>query len=350
MVLMRRLWSILAVVFVAGISAGNVRALSLDLDSIAAWGQFPRFCINTYRWGDKFFNSYDSLYVVGSGTKFNVKLTTDSWLNYINFRIPPHRTIDLISDPSTSMGAYLTYLAVSVGYDINVSKIFGQSGHARQRYNFGFNCSLLSVELYWEKNDVGTRLTRFGSYKDLDIDFNGLDLTSWGLDLYYFFNHKKYSQAAAFAFSKIQQRSQGSFYAGFSTYAQNYDIDFSSLPAPMLEQLPSWWENYHYQVRTHNYGLKLGYGYNWVFAPRWLLAASVSPTVGIRKGYVNSETENTTFSLYNRVRLSLVWNRGRWFAGVVGLMDSAIISDRETTFIGSNISVSTAVGYRFNLW
>ena len=31
----------------------------LNLDSIAAWGKFPRFCINTYRWGDRFFNGYD---------------------------------------------------------------------------------------------------------------------------------------------------------------------------------------------------------------------------------------------------------------------------------------------------
>ncbi len=59
----------------------QAKALSLNLDSIAEWGKFPRFCINTYRWGDKFFNSYDSLYVVGTGTKFNVKITTDSWLD-----------------------------------------------------------------------------------------------------------------------------------------------------------------------------------------------------------------------------------------------------------------------------
>ena len=51
-------------------------ALSFALDSIAEWGRFPRFCVDVYHWGDKFFNSYDSTYVVGTGYKFNVKLKT----------------------------------------------------------------------------------------------------------------------------------------------------------------------------------------------------------------------------------------------------------------------------------
>jgi hypothetical protein len=35
-------------------------AISLALDSVATWGKFPRFVVNTYRWGDKFFNGYDA--------------------------------------------------------------------------------------------------------------------------------------------------------------------------------------------------------------------------------------------------------------------------------------------------
>ena len=84
-----------------------------DLDSIAAMGKFPRFVVNTYRWGDKFFNGYDTAYVKSTGYKFSAKITTDSWLDGYSFRLPNHTNIFMRSDPSTSIGVYATYLAVS---------------------------------------------------------------------------------------------------------------------------------------------------------------------------------------------------------------------------------------------
>lgn len=346
----RKLAVILVFIIGATFICPRASAISFALDSIAEWGKFPRFCINVYRWGDKFFNSYDSTYVVGTGTKFNVKATTDSWLETYHFIIPGNQKVELWSDPSTSVGAYVTYLAVSLGYDINVSNLFGGVKHARSRYRFGFDCSLLGVEAYWENNDVGTKLKRFGPLHNMSIPFDGVKIHSWGVDVYYFFNHKKYSQAAAFNFSKVQRRSQGSFYAGLSIYGQKYDFDFSQLPQLMLDMLPQEWAHYHYSVDTRNYGLRLGYGYNWAFAKNWALCATLSPTVGFKKGYVNSGEENTSFSLYGRFKLSIVWNYKRWFVGAVGNIQSAIISDRHTTFLGSNLSASGAVGYRFNLW
>lgn len=332
---------------VAPLRAG---AISFALDSIAQWGKFPRFCVNTYRWGDKFFNSYDSLYVVGPGTKFNVKAVTESWIDTYHFTLPGNQQVDLRSDASTSVGAYVTYLAVSAGYDINISNLFGGVNHARSRYRFGFNCSLLGVEMYWENNDVGTTLRRMGPYKNLKIPFDGVKIGSWGIDVYYFFNHKRYSQAAAFTFGKIQKRSQGSFYAGLSIYSQDYDFDFSGLDSDMRDLLPDDWDDYHYRVKTHNYGFRLGYGYNWVAGRNWVVCGSFSPTVGIRKGYINSDEERTSFSLYQRLKASAVWNHGHWFLGIIGQADISIVSEKQTTFVGANLTASASIGYRFNLW
>ncbi len=57
-----------------------------------------------------------------------------------------------------------------------------------------------------------------------------------------------------------------------------------------------------------------------------------------------------SFSLYTRAKISIVWNKGRWFVGAVGKADAALVSDRRTTFLGTNLSASAAIGYRFNLW
>lgn len=328
----------------------KVDAISFSLDSIAEWGRFPRFCVNTYRWGDRFFNSYDSLYVRGTGTKFNVKATADSFLDYYQFVLTDNSRVHMISDPSTSVGAYLTYLAVSVGYDINVSRIFGGVEQARSRYKFAFKCALFGAEMYIENNDVGTEIKRFGNLHHLNIPFEGIKTSGWGVDLYYFFNNKRYSQAAAFNFSKIQIRSQGSFYAGLSIFNQRYDFDFNQLPASLQYQIPSDWIDRHYRTNTRNYGFRLGYGYNWVFHRGWVLCATISPTVGLKKGFVNSQTEGLSFIFYNRLRGSLVWNHNRWFVGGILSADTALVSDRKTTFLGSNLSASASVGYRFNLW
>jgi len=338
------------VTLLLSLSSLSASAFSFNLDSIAAMGAIPRTAVKIYRWGDGFFNPRDSNYVDVTGTKFSVKLTTQSWLNHLNFRIPSRQTIDLRSDPSTTAGVYLTYLALTVGYDINVSKLFGRSGRSRQRYQFGFNCSLLAAEAYWERNTVGTKLRRFGEHGGLDLPFNGVSFDSWGLDLYYFFNHRRYSQAALFAYSRIQRRSQGSFYAGLSAYTQQYDIDFSSLPPEMLAQLPEWWDDSHYRVRTHNYGLRIGYGYNWVLPHGWTIGASMSPVVGVATGKINSDTNKTHFSLLNHLKLGCVWNHGRWFLGAQGLIDTVIVAEQETLFMGSNLNFNAVAGYRFNLW
>lgn len=335
-------------------AAPEAKALSFDLDSIAAWGKFPRFCVNTYRWGSEFFNGFDTTYVSGTGYKFNAKITADSWMDGYSFVLPNQEFMFLRSDPSTSAGLYLTYMAVSVGYDINFSKLFGGVNRDRQRFRFGFNCSLFTVEAYMSKNDIGTTLKRFGDRHNGDkynLPFYGINNNTWGIDAYYFFNHKRYSEAASFNFSRIQHRSQGSFFLGLSYYGQKLNFDFSEMPEKIRDRLPQSWNDYTYRVNTQNYALRMGYGYNWVFAPKWVFGVSESPTVGIRKGMINgNELKKISFSLYNRLNMSVVWNSGRFFAGVIGKFDVAIVNERETTYAGGVLSGEAVFGVRFNLW
>lgn len=351
MSVIRRLFIAFALL-VAFLAPQQSEAISFALDSIAEWGKFPRFCVNTYRWGDKFFNGYDTTYVRGTGYKFNAKITTDSWLDGYNFRLPDNTQIFMRTDPSTSLGFYLTYLAVSVGYDVNLNKYFGGPDRNRERWRFGFNCMLFAAEAYIVKNDVGATIKKFGMEKNLDLPFNGIDNYTWGIDAYYFFNHKRYSEAATFSYSRVQRRSQGAFYTGFSIYTQKLNFDFSTLPPSLREQLPEHWTDYKYRVNTHNYALRLGYGYNWVFAPKWVLGVSESPIIGIRKGYVNSDIEKVSLSLYNRLKLSVVWNsaNGRFFAGAVGKLDVAIVNNQRTTYAGGVLSGEAVFGVRFNIW
>lgn len=349
---MKRKFGILIFIMLIATAWQPAKAVSFALDSIAEWGKFPRFCVGVYRWGDKFFNNYDPEYVSGTGYKFNVKIKTDSWTDFYNFNLPDDIDMMMTSDPSTSIGVYLTYLAVSIGYDINVSKLLTGEDRSRSRFNFGFNCSLLAAEWYYVSNEVGTTIKRISNGKNtlkMDLPFHGINTSEWALQTYYFFNHKKYSQAAAFNFSKVQERSAGSFYAGLSVSNQRYNFDFNSLPDNLLKYLPESWQG-TYKVSTNNYGFRLGYGYNWVFARHWLLGVTESPIIGLRHGTINSETSSDSFALSNRLWASVVWNNRRWFAGVSAKFDSNIVYDKDHAFVSSILSVEASIGYRFNIW
>lgn len=328
-------------------------AFSLALDSIAEWGKFPRFCVGMYRWGDRFFNTYDSAYVEGTGYKFNVKFKTESWTDYYNFDLPDNLSMMMISDQSTTLGAYLTYLAVSAGYDINISKLITGAERTRRRFNFGFNCSLFAVRWQYMSNDIGTTIKRVGGpdgYQHTNIPFDGINISEWSIDAYYFFNHKRYSQAASFNFSKVQKRSQGSFYGGLSISNNKYDFDFSRLPDGLREFLPTTWPQSTYNVSTKTYAMVMGYGYNWVFARHWVLGVTESPIIGLRRGDINGVFDSASFALSNRLGLAVGWNNRRWFAGMVGRFDSNLIYDKDHTFVSGIFSVEASFGYRFNIW
>ncbi len=332
----------------------DCHAIGIELDTIASWGKFPKFCIDVYRWGDKTFNSYDSTYVVGTGYKFKVIERNESWIDYYKFQFEDDQQMEMISDPCTSMGLHVSYLALSAGYDINVSKFFGGSEKARKRFDFGFSCSLIAANFYFISNDVGTEIKWYDKDRNKlfgPYSFDGINCSSWGLETYYFFNHNKYSQAAAFSYSKIQKKSAGSFFAGISYRQDDYNFDFSGEPEHIKALIPSSWENYSYKRLNRNYAFKLGYGYNFVFPHNWTLGLNISPIVGLRRGSIGDvELSKNALSFNNRINIGSAYNHKAWFVGLYGTWDLGFIKEKDHTFTTMMMSFTASVGFRFNLW
>ena len=344
------------VLLLAGLACQQrAHALSLALDSVATWGKFPRFCVNTYRWGDKFFNTYDTAYVEGTGYKFNVKFKTESWTDNYHFELPEKYRMNMQSNFCTSAGFWVTYLAVSAGYDLNVSQYMGGSKTSRKKYAFRFNCALLSADFYWITNDVGTTIHSFGRpghMEKYNMRFTGINTSIFGLDAYYHFNNKRYSRAAAFNYSKIQKRSQGSFYLGFSYWQQDFNFDFNELPDQIKVDLPPEWaeDGYVYSTESHNYSVRVGYGYNWVFHKHWVLGVSESPIMGIQRLLKERQGHKYNLSLYNRFMLSCIWNNQRWYAGIIGSAENGIFINKDSTLFSGVFNIEASVGFRFNIW
>lgn len=321
-----------------------MKGMSFDLDSIASMGRFPKFCVDTYRWGDRFFNSYDTVYVKGTDYNMNVKIRSNNWFDYNNLYFSHNGNIEMSSPTTNTIGFDVTYMAVSLGYDLNINKLFGGSDRTNSKFNFDFSCALLSASFYSIKNDIGMNITEYDGKNVDKLKFNGVKTSEWGIEANYFFNHKRYSYAAAFSLSRLQQRSQGSFSLGLSYVNQNYKFDFSQLPDELDFRGPD-----KYSIRGQSFGIKIGYGYNWVPRRNITLGISESIVPALVTGSSAEKSRRGSFRLSNRLNVSFVWNHDRWFLGVVGKSDIALIYDNKSALANGLVSTEIKFGWRFRL-
>ena len=142
----------------------------------------------------------------------------------------------MASIPSSTIGAHISYMALSVGYSYSIGKIFNYKQGACKNFGFQFTCALFAAEFYHSTNNGGTIIRKFkypgGAYYNIDLP--GLQLKSYGADAYFFFNNKKYSHAAAYCYSKIQKKSAGSLIAGVTLSRQSVGVDLSSAPKEIM--------------------------------------------------------------------------------------------------------------------
>ncbi|MDE5745455.1 MAG: DUF4421 domain-containing protein [Paramuribaculum sp.] len=314
--------------------------------------KFARFCVNVYNWGDKTFNDYDSAYVVGTGKKWKAMARSYNWITGNEMFFSSRNYLRIRSNLYSDLGAHISFMAVSTGYTWDANAIFGGETSVRRSFNFNFVCGLFSAGINYSKANGGTKITHFGDYRpadghSLDYKFNDISQETMSANIYYFFNHRKYSQGAAYNFSRYQLRSAGTWMVGFSYDRQKIGMNFSGLPSDMLEYLPKLETDYHFFYR--DYDVLAGYGYNWVLKPRtWLINATVLPSVGYKHSYEGTtDGKKDMFSANIRVYGSVVYNHRCLFAAVIGNFEGHSYFARGFTFFNSIPSVSIVTGVRF---
>ncbi len=314
--------------------------------------KFAQFCVNVYNWGDRTFNSYDPDYVVGTGKNWKVIGKSYNWAQSYMLTFTKSTSIRMISDLYSDVGAHLCFMAVSVGYDFNANELVGNPVSNRTNFEFNFTCALFAANYQRSSTKGGAHVTKFGKFKpsqgqSLDFNFDGVNQESTVWDLYYFFNHRKYSQAAAYCYSKYQLKSAGSMIAGFNYTHQEISLDFSQLPADMLAYLPG--DHDYYNFRYTDYDLMVGYAYNCVMKPRkWLFNVTVLPSIGYKHSYEDStEGRKDMFSTNVKMMLSFVYNHRSLFSSLSVRFDGRAYYGNGYTFFNSNESLTFNIGARF---
>lgn len=321
-------------------------------DTTVVWPKFLKFCVDVYNWGDEVFSSTDTAYVVGTGKRWRARLINDNWTDsyYLHF------SKDLRSLMSGNMhvlaGASIQYMAVSYSYMFDLTHLMGGGPINYKKQEFSFNCARFAAEGYYYSNKSGTYIRTFGDYRNsknhkvFKLPFSGIEMTNFGIDAYYFINGYKYSQAAAYGFSKIQKKSQGCFMVGLSYCNQTIDVDFRKLPAELRPYASGFDQSYYFHY--HDYNILVGYGFNCVLSPHWLYNVTIMPGIGFNHCYEDSqESSANLFSLNGHGKTSFTYNNGNWFAGLQGQFRGYWYNSNKYSLFSTVQSIVLSGGFRF---
>ena len=317
-------------------------------DSTMGYPKFVKFCYKTYIWGDRAFNSYDSAYVQATGKNWKLILKSDNWVDsYIGHPVKEVNQV-MNSNLVSNIGLSLSFMAVSVGYSVNVSNLI-HGGKLSNKVNFSFTCARFTADAYyWENNnDINVTYEIKNSGEGLHkLKQSGVNRRAMGMTAYYFFNNRRYAQAAAYCFSKYQKRSAGSWLAGFSL--QHFDVRFDVEQFSdevrayfmSLEELP--------RILYNDYCLLFGYGHNWVLGRKWLLNVTATPYLGYRYNHFHrDDLMPSALSLNMRMRLGAVYNHKQYFVGLQSCGDHHRYRSKNSRLVNSTLDFTALVGIRF---
>ena len=294
-----------------------------------------------HRVGDVFtrffreFNTTDSNYIEPQHYNYTVMLQNTNTYEIYRLSNNEGQSITFAPDVSYRLGPYVGWRWVFLGYTVDLKHFNLGSDHTNKKeFSLSLYGSLLGVDLFWRQTGTDYHLRKLHVGKGIDTspmkgaEFDGLQSSIKGFNLYYIFNHRKFSYPAAYSQSTVQRKSAGSLLAGIGYTRHTLDVDWEKLEKIAAERLGDKVEikNSLKQgtVKYSDFAVNCGYAYNWVFAKDFLFNASLSAALAYNKSSsdVEREENKTTrefsfknFNLDGIGRFALVWNNTHWYAG-----------------------------------
>ena len=274
--------------------------------------------------------------------------------------------ITLSPDSRTKIGPYFGWRWFFLGYTFDIKNIGFNQGGIRKEFDLSIYSSQIGIDLYYRRtgNDYKIRDVRLGP--DIDgrifegMPFAGVNVGITGASLYYIFNHGRFSYPAAFSQSTCQKISCGSWLGGIGFMHNTLDMNYDQLQQSLDERVGKGLEvkldsgMMFRDIKYDDFMISGGYAYNWVFAKNWLFCASAQAALCYKSSYGKVADEKKGFSfdkvnLDGLVRLGLVYNNTRWYAGCSAIFRTN--NYHTSNFTANNIfgSLNAYIGYNFVL-
>ena len=246
-------------------------------------------------------------------------------------------SVTFAPDINLKVGPYIGWRWVFLGYTFDLRNL--NFRNLKQEIDLSIYSSQIGLDLFYRRtgNDYKLREVSFPDGRDdsrlVGQPFDGVRAGITGLNVYYIFNHGRFSYPAAFAQSTCQKISCGSWLTGIGYTQNSLDFEYDRLhslltayypndPVPVDSGLM------FRSLRYHDFSVSGGYAYNWVFAKNWLLAASLQAAIAYKKSTGNMTIDDAEGFRFENVnfngigRFGLVYNNMRWYAGLSAIVRS----------------------------
>ena len=314
----------------------------------------------------KKFSQVDTSYIEPQHYNFTAMLQNTNTYEVYSFEDANGQSVTFAPEPSVRIGPYFGWHWVFLGYTFDI--LHAGDKKNKQDWNLSLYSNQLGVDLFYRKvgNNYKIKEIELNGEPDMrkmrNIEFDGLSASIIGFNLYYIFNHKKFSYPAAYSQSTIQRKSAGSFLAGIGYTRHSISVEWDKLynivreasGTPISDSSTNS-EQLFSDVHYRDFSIYGGYGYNWVFAHNWLLNASLSLGLSYNSSS-NSVSTQHAFGLNNFAfqnfnvdgigRLGIVWNNSKWFAGTNVIMHS--YNYHKNQFSTNNTFGSLNIYFGFN--
>ena len=331
-------------------------------DTVVAEPEQPKKKLGLIRRIIRGFDRLDERYIEPQHYVFAAMLQTT--YNYERYSLSGgNQSITMKPDRNLRIGPYAGWKWVFLGYCFELGKLNFDDG--RREFDFSMYSSQIGVDLFYRRTGSDYKLRNASLGANVDASplngqpFDGIRAGITGFNVYYIFNHGRFSYPAAFSQSTIQKISCGSWLAGVGYTRHSLEFDHNSLQTlinekmgPKAVELDSalMFDN----VRYYDVSLSGGYAYNWVFAKNWLLASSLQAALGYKRSYGDNSSGHSGFSFDNFnidgiARFAVVYNNMNWYAGASSIFHT--YNYRKTRFQTNNTfgSVNVYVGVNFGM-
>lgn len=275
------------------------------------------------------------------------------------------QSINLAPNGSIKFGPYFGWRWLFAGYTFAL----GTSSYDKTKteFDFSFYTSRFGIDLFYRRTgcDYKLRNVRLGNDVNTsalqNVPFDGVKVGITGVDLYYIFNHRRFSYPAAFSQSTCQKISCGSWMAGAGYTTNTLSLDYNKLQTLIDKKLGAQTVQLDSGLKFNNaayydISLSAGYAYNIVFARNFLFCASGQLALSYKESHGRTmgffSIENFSFRKFvpNLIgRFSVVYNNMRWYTGLSAIVRSNNYMDSRFTTNNTFGNINLYVGYNFGL-